>query len=1113
MSRNKISTNRKNYFSWSRSDVDIIRLDHYYFNKNSALFMPVRLPDSTAADKVGAAALAALGIKSVASIFNHCEGDNRLRIVITGHADGSDDEGGIPERFTLSSLRAKVLYSLLAGRKRAWASAVFEKHGVEDYKLLLKYIHLNKALYFGKTQGRIGVIDPGAIDNSWNDRAERATRNFVVGFNVYAKLRKVESLKLSVVIKKIKEDAANRWPEEMWRAVFVLYENALARTLELKTKPALQTKREQILKFCDNDKPYIACGESVPLKDLNDHKKSNYEPEPGRGVETLFFNVKSVPGKKVSRKMRIICPASTSAAHVAAECPIFYKYHMKTTYFDHRNLDLDIYHLKFVYYDRVLDAITPVPAGLEITVSHQDAVTNAKVDVDAVIDHKDGVYSVKIPRDIQGASPRKNLTFRFKAVDPAEATKRTWVFTENADGKPKLVVKTDAEMAALSAADRQKYYDLPREWCSLNYWTRFEKYSVGDRYQKMMKRKGFKPYGSKKMTAAKPLIFSLDDIVLTNDAASNQNVRDKIEDNSAIDLSKHSRVLLLYPDRANDYKIKVHKPMPKEPFFSDVGDGFESNLIHDYWHDENDDPHPSCRVVVFCSDFYDIHERRTETYPDFDFDDGHVLGARAAMKHDAVCSGRKAASGWSDADIASGYAAKGAGNYRLHYHHDWGFKNNKTYSGLILYWNCRFEVNSELGGKKADKRNYIEKGMQNAMERINLKEYQLEKHTGPKDVIIKIFPLFEAKQDYKSGSRIIKRGGEHICTADLKDDNGQSNMGRTTSELRASGYADEPTRFPEFNNIIDYDGHTYNNLTGAHEFMHACGLDDEYLLSSAYGKGFPRYEPAQYYEGVPYSANPHSLMNKNRGTRMHQFWLYANWVNDAGAVGQPLNTMLNATKFKLALRGDGFDDLEFELTDANYKNIYVPRFDADVTYAAGATGKLTVYKLGGGEFANTLKAGEKFDGIMTVRTNIRLRFLNDTENWSGQEMIQWAQALDSDLKLMLKDKYYLKCDAEDHDFDKVFMYFLPHYNHVDPAPAGTHFKLQVKKNGNDGFNPDAVDKSIIGADNNVANKKIIRHLFGQFAGDADLTIANLSPIKDWIGHATRCNETFTIEDL
>ena len=102
------------------------------------------------------------------------------------------------------------------------------------------------------------------------------------------------------------------------------------------------------------------------------------------------------------------------------------------------------------------------------------------------------------------------------------------------------------------------------------------------------------------------------------------------------------------------------------------------------------------------------------------------MGARAARLNDTTCSGKKLFSGWNAGDKTSAYVCDGAGNYRLQYHHDWGIHDGKVQSGLILYWNCRFTVDSGKGGVAQDKKNYIEQGMKHAMDRIGLKKYSYE---------------------------------------------------------------------------------------------------------------------------------------------------------------------------------------------------------------------------------------------------------------------------------------------------------------------------------------------------------------------------------------------------
>lgn len=1111
MSRHKVSTNRKTKYSLSRSKVDVLRLDKDFFHKNSALPLPVKLPDSNEKAKVDKAALDILGIKSLAVVFKHLEKDERLHLVLVGHADGTDDKGGVPERFALSRLRANAMYALLAGKKDEWAAAVYAKHMVRDYKLLLKYFHLNKKQYFGKSGEKVKYLDPGDIDDSWNDTTDKATRNFIVGFNEYAKASKIDTVKLSNVMKEIKDDGDKRWPVAMWKAVFVLYENAMTGMLGLKTEKQLKEKRKKILKFCDGSKPYVSCGESFPLKDLGDKAKSGYDPDPFRGVEIFFFDRKQLPGKSISKKMRIICPADESSVHKAEQCPIFYKYHIKASYIDHTAYDVVTYYVKFVYYDHVIGDIKPVPDGMTLEMAQWDSTKRKKTIIKGTQEFKEGIYSVTIPDD----KNRKNLSIWFRGIDKSDKSKRLWIFTKDKDTAPELVGKKDSEIAKLTPSEREKYYDLPERWCSLNYWTRWEKYSTGDDYEKLMKSKKIKPYGSEKMTASKPLIFCLDDIVLV-DKNGNQAIRDKDESGSAKDLSAHSRVTLLYADGKDKFNIKIHKPKAKEVYFSDVKGGFEKNLIHDSLHDKNDKIHRPCRAVVFCSDFYDVYHGRTEKKSAFRFESGHILGARAAKIDDADCSRKGSFSGWDADDKKNAYVCDGAGNYRLHYLHDWGIFEGKVHSGLILYWNCRFEVSVAEGGTDADKTNYIEKGMKNAMDRNGLKKYQMEKLTGTEDVIIKTFPFFEAKQDYKVGAASVKRGGGQICTVNLRDDSKQSNMGFDSANFRSSAYKDEPDRHAvgdPNNNKTDYDGLKYNSLTCAHEIGHACGLDDEYIRTADSHVGLAQY--SQYYPGVPYSCDLLTLMSKNRGMRMHHFWLYANWINDQSKKKKGLKKFLGGSQYKITLRGSGFTDLEFELTDKKYRNIYKPAWEGDVDFGNGAHGQLIVYKLGDGEFANTLKTGKKFTGIMVIRTNIQVSFANDTQNWVGTERADWTQALDSDLKIMLGNpaKYCLTCDTAGHDFGNVFMYFLPHYTRDNPAPAGTHFKIKVKKNGGSGFTADATDKTKITVGNNIpGNKTIIRYLFGK-TGTTNLTKPELGKIKDWMGHKDRGNDTFKIEDV
>lgn len=113
--------------------------------------------------------------------------------------------------------------------------------------------------------------------------------------------------------------------------------------------------------------------------------------------------------------------------------------------------------------------------------------------------------------------------------------KDTWVVSESATSrKIKSVVRPFREddedgKNLVPSANRLKYYDLPELWKSKKYWSRF---SDDEKEQGF-----FESMADKKTTKQKPLLFSLDDIILT-----------EWKDNEATPLSVRSsdRVALFY---------------------------------------------------------------------------------------------------------------------------------------------------------------------------------------------------------------------------------------------------------------------------------------------------------------------------------------------------------------------------------------------------------------------------------------------------------------------------------------------------------------------------------------------------------------------------------------
>jgi hypothetical protein len=1113
-----VSTNRKTRFSWRRAPVAVLTLGRDYFRPNSSALFPAALIEGNDKDAWKRAALEANGLRSLAALFKQIELDNRKRVVVAGYADDSDNSGGISDRFALSALRARAVLSLLRGDRADFARACYEKHTVEDYQRILKYLALNWQLFFGPGLAQYASCDPGPINGQWGEATQDATRNLVTNHNLFEKTISLNfSLPITGVLRSINGDGQKRWPVQLWEGVYNLYERALGSMLGA-TRAQLNDRRRNQLNFCDANRRFVACGESFPLESLDDKGKSKYEPKPGRGVEVLLFNQGSLPGKRVSRTMRLLCSPDTAAKHQAKLCPIFYKHHLAATYFDHRAVEITKYYLKFAFYNPVTGSVSDLPAGLPLKAFCQIAGPK-ELEIDCAVEFADGLYTVTVPDDPQ----RNNIYFGFKTTDPAHLDHRRWVYTADKDTAPVIVTKTAAEMAALGLADRRKYYDLPAEWSSRNYYTRYGGYlSAGDFYEQLVRSKRLKPYGSENAKADKPMVFSLDDIVLV-DGNGRQTIRDKDENDAAQDLSEHSRVTLLYLDELDKCKIKIHKPKSDEPFFSDVEGGFRKNLIHDCWLDPMGKFHSRCRVVVFCSEFYDIYGKRTERAAGFNFNDGHILGARAAKLNDTTASGTKFFSGDVNADVDADYLMPGSGRFDLHYLHDGGFCDGKLHSALVLYWSCRYVVDDAQGGVDEDKPNYIKHGMKNAMVRYAAKDYHFEKLTGTEDIVIKTMSFLEAKQNYDVGGTEIKRGGSHRCLVSLVSDPTGSSISGDTAEFRHSAYKNEPDRFPC--TFDDYGGGRPESLTVAHELGHASGIKDDYSYDHA-EMYVPRYN--QYYPGMPYNDDTMSLMNENHALRLRHFWGFANWINrEAKAAAGPdpagaLNGLLKGTQFKLVYpippRPGGPGPLSFYMPDA-YRNPYKPAYQTDPhEFNTGGNAALFLYKTGD-EYAHMLKAGECYNGILIVRHNIFVRFINGgatpAEQWADwDERRQWAEALNSDIKTMLDKKFFLRCGVANNDFAKVYVRVLPHWDaHIGAGgavPAGTHHTLEVTKNGNDTI---TVAGSTIKVDDQVINKKIIRRLFGKTMIDADVERAHLDSLATWIGHNSRANAAFTLVEL
>ncbi|MBU8922344.1 MAG: hypothetical protein KOO63_11060 [Bacteroidales bacterium] len=617
-------THAKAVFSLNRKVVDVLEFGEEFYTKGSPVFMPSK-PDEADQGKIP-------GIKGLAATYKQFEFDSRKRLVVVGHTDTGGD---IKKNFELASARAEAVVCLLAGNVDRWAEISEKGQKVEDIKRILNHFHFNRKNW---------KCNPPDINDKWDGNNEQgildATKKFFKAYNKTHRPR----ISMALVDGSIKTD--KKWPKDVWKAVFRLYLEEMCTALSIKWKsykknPNIKKRIKSEIKFILDTKKSVGCGDSFPMTEPK--FKSNYQQDKFRRVELLFFNGKDINQKTNRIGSRVFaCMVGGTTKHTSAgppKCPLWYNNHLYASYIDpEKDLKAVAYHMAFTYIDQVKvkdkkPTVQKVPAGLKIEAYFYKKVgkTKQKKPVRSVIKFSDGVYTVKV----EGAPKRNNIHFEFDTKLPSAPDKSKWVFTSDSNAAPKITAKVNNEVKALRAPDKYadyiKYYDLPKEWSSEMYWTRYKSRGKdkGGRFKTVMKNLKLKPYGKKKTKADNPLTFSLDDIVLI-DSKGRQNIndpknrtpKDKKKSNALTSLSGYSRVSLFH---VTGEEFLLYKPMTNYPALTDFK--FKRNLITDLPVDG------VARLVIFANDFYSVSGKRTEINPKFKAGK-HVLGCRAAVLGD-----------------------------------------------------------------------------------------------------------------------------------------------------------------------------------------------------------------------------------------------------------------------------------------------------------------------------------------------------------------------------------------------------------------------------------------------------------------------------------------------
>lgn len=591
----------------------------------------------------------------------------------------------------------------------------------------------------------------------------------------------------------------------------------------------------------------------------------------------------------------------------------------------------------------------------------------------------------------------KTMYFQFGEanawVEAKSATEREYVEL-NASGSDKEKLKP--------SKDRNKFYDLPELWTNCFQLTRLPADKV----------KFFDELTEDEIEASydksKPLIFSLDDIVLTTESDT-QAVKDKSESDSDKDLSEHSRVAILHLDPDDKYNVKIWDPITtavyhsKKAFVKDGADKYR-NVLAEYA--------PNARAVIFCNGVYHVYDKRTKTAT---YSDKHVKGARAARLNDAdVATPKRVFSNNSDcyADANFSPVSGGAGfvhkprSFPLYYLHYGDTDGTTVYGILLTLYSFRFFDNTgytsgsytskDITTNYDDVRKYQNEGLKTALDRWNGKKYRFEENDDKTDFVIFPFYFFESKDVEKPNGTVNKVGGKQDCACPIAAGDGNNHGSSATSSgnemyMRKSGYRDEgpgwastpPGADPT---VTDYDGTpAVARCALAHEIGHAAvGLFDDYLTEKYPSSTIAGYKNPQRYAGVPYNIDPVTMMSMNRAVRLRFQWGRVLWVNAEAKSGKALEKFVGTRVFRAAYEPAGKKKLKYYLPSGT--SIYKPAKESK-DHDLGDNGKanLYLYPLGEDEFSVGMQNGP-YDGILVVEWNIAVQFVDGTAastNWAA----------------------------------------------------------------------------------------------------------------------------------
>lgn len=944
---------KPNVINVSKVEIKVLELEDTLFHTDSAVMMPSHSvtnenADSQISNKTEENQQFISGIKSIALVLKQFEINAEQKLIIAGH---NDIKNNSRQCFELSELQAKNVLYLLTGEDNgsAWARSCEQQHSIEDYKQILHYFAVRKSWN----------CDPGKTDTKWGQKTEDACREFFT---------KAVPTKAEKIVSEIVNNSDKKWPIHAWKAVYTLYEEELCEALKI-TSQDLVARRKRI-KFVKSGKQIVSCGASFPV-DLKE--RNNYRSRSNRRVEILFFKSEDIPS--------LVCPEDTSTEHQKHQCPIWNDFFRKC-FINPEDLYAEMFYLKFVYFDKIRKKLLPVSEKLDIKAIQNctDDPKNAEA-LTTTVEVKDGVQHIKVLFKTIKDPAIKSFHFEF-------TTDNLYVYTETADeSKPVVLVKkTPAEFDALTFQEQYHFYDLPSKWSSINYRTLYDGKDEGtDSFQDVVKTiKTLRPFGDTFLTKDKPLVFSLDDVVLLDSAGGTQDIKDENHERPPmpVRLSNMSRVKIFISD-PKDVKIVLYKRDTAAHTSSRIP--FLRNYIT-----ENIKTCTGVVCIYFRNGFYSVGRIRTSEENLWQ-SKNYVVGARVAIL-DAPGVHLKQACTFnsSNKDTEFGYT----GDYELHYFHNMRLDVKHPVSYMFVYTSVAFMRDSRFPDKpkasrppdQADVEKFMDEGVYFAMEYWNKKNYFFAEDPDTDESIrIKLYYFIDEKETFKVDddkrptNKDFDKNPRGLMTHNAVNAARKNAYGGKSKYLALIVNEDDAWQWTRRNDIDggmslpysllklnkdDYqggaspwkiksvaeDGFTYKYFTFAHELGHCFGLPDEYVKRRPLypgGDSFPNLD--QFFEPYTMFQNEGSMMHHNFAPRLHTTWYYLHKLNSSIVASsgmfsfeKSINTLLTNKLFK-ARYVNGTDNYTYDWKmvgdNAVHKNMRKPCYIEQNYPIPGAAGK------------------------------------------------------------------------------------------------------------------------------------------------------------------------------